>query len=62
MILMRKVKFIKAKFKTKCGICACLDNSSFNNESEKIIKMYIRILNNEVKHDIYIQLKYETEE
>mgnify|MGYP004489045089 FL=1 len=54
MILMRKVKFIKAKFKTKCGICACLDNSSFNNESEKIIKMYIMILNNEVKHDICI--------
>lgn len=62
MILMRKVKFIKAKFKTKCDICACLDNSSFNNESEKIIKMYIMILNNEVKHDIYIQLKYEAEE
>lgn len=32
---MRKVKFVK----TKCGICACLDNSLFNNESEQIIKI-----------------------
>lgn len=32
---MRKVKFVK----TKCGICTCLDNSLFNNESEQIIKI-----------------------
>lgn len=31
---MRKVKFVKTKY----GICVCLDNSLFKNESEKIIK------------------------
>ena len=32
---MRKVKFVKTKY----GICVCLDNSLFKNESEQIIKI-----------------------
>lgn len=31
---MRKVKFVKTKY----GVCVCLDNSLFKNESEQIIK------------------------
>lgn len=36
---MRKVKFVKTKY----GVCVCLDNSLFENESDKIRKI-IKIL------------------
>lgn len=32
---MRKIKFVKTKY----GVCVCLDNSLFKNESEQIIKI-----------------------
>lgn len=55
---MRKVKIVKTKY----GVCVCLDNSLFKNESEqiiKIIKMLSLFSNNIERYEgtIFINVK-----